>query len=201
MIRKRRTVISMAAAGILAGGLVAQITNDLGQWRLPGHDLSNSRSQPGEKKISSRNAANLIPFWSFTTGGDVSATPTVAGNAAYFPDWSGNLFSVRADTGQLNWKRQVSSYNGRAGSISRVSPTVYQNLLIIGDNQATAVMHDGAHVMAIDRNSGNLLWITQVDDHPAAIITGSPVCYGTTVYVGISSDEEALATNDAYPCC
>jgi polyvinyl alcohol dehydrogenase (cytochrome) len=55
--------------------------------------------------------------------------------------------------------------------------------------------------MGIDRGSGRLLWITQVDPHPAAIITGSPVVYNGKVYVGISSNEEALATNNSYPCC
>lgn len=56
-------------------------------------------------------------------------------------------------------------------------------------------------MMAIDRQTGNLLWITQVDSHPAAIITGSPIVSGGTIYVGVSSNEEALATNNAYPCC
>ena len=55
--------------------------------------------------------------------------------------------------------------------------------------------------MAIDRRTGQLRWMTQVDDHPAAIITGSPVFAGRTVYVGVSSNEEGLATNPAYPCC
>jgi polyvinyl alcohol dehydrogenase (cytochrome) len=66
---------------------------------------------------------------------------------------------------------------------------------------STSVVHDGAHVIAVDRNSGNLRWITEVESHPAAIITGSPVFNGTTVYVGVSSSEEGLATNPAYPCC
>ena len=111
----------------------------------------------------------------FTTGSDVSATPTVAGNAVYFPDWAGNLYAVRAHTGELLWSHQISEYNGRPGSVSRVSPAIYNDELIIGDNVSSSAPHNGAHVMAVDRHSGTLKWITQVDAHPAAIITGSPL--------------------------
>lgn len=176
-------------------------TAGLGQWRIAGRDLNNSRSQPAEHRIDPSNVGRLVPKWVFTTESDVSATPTIAGNSVYFPDWAGNLFAVRADTGQMLWSRKIADYNGRPGSISRVSPAIYEDALIIGDNMRTAVAHDGAHVMAIDRNTGALRWITQVDDHAAAIITGSPVFNGTTVYVGVSSNEESLATNPAYLCC
>jgi polyvinyl alcohol dehydrogenase (cytochrome) len=40
-----------------------------------------------------------------------------------------------------------------------------------------------------------------VESHPAAIITGSPVVFDGVVYIGVSSNEEALALNPAYPCC
>ena len=43
--------------------------------------------------------------------------------------------------------------------------------------------------------------MTQVDSHPAAIITGSPVVVGNVVYQGISSMEEALALDKSYACC
>jgi len=183
------------------GGAQAQSTAGLGGWRIAGRDLDNSRSQPSERKISPANVGQLVARWVFTAGSDVSATPTVAGNTVYFPDWAGNLYAVRADTGKLLWSRAISTYNGRPGSISRVSPAIYQDQLIIGDNMAASVAHNGAHVMAIDRSSGALRWITQVDAHPAAIITGSPVFNGSLVYVGVSSNEEGLATNAAYPCC
>jgi len=62
--------------------------------------------------------------WIFTTGDGVSATPSVANNVVYFPDWAGNLFAVTADTGKQIWSHQISSYNGVSGSMSRVSPLV-----------------------------------------------------------------------------
>ncbi len=178
-------------------GIDAQSSPGLGGWRIAGRDLDNSRSQPSEREIGIQNVHQLAPKWVFTTGSDVSATPTVAGNSVYFPDWSGNLYAARADTGRLLWSRQISDYNGRSGSVSRVSPAIYGDQLILGDNESG----DGAHVMAVDRQTGALRWITEVDSHPAALITGSPVFHGSTVYVGVSSGEEALASNPAYSCC
>ncbi len=137
----------------------------------------------------------------FETGGDVSATPTVAGNAVYFPDWGGNLFAVNKETGGLLWSHQISDYDGVAGAISRVSPAVDNDQLIIGDILSSKQVHDGANVMAIDRKTGALRWITHVESHQAAVITGSPVVFGGVVYIGVSSIEESLATDPTYPCC
>jgi polyvinyl alcohol dehydrogenase (cytochrome) len=185
----------------------AQPSTGPGDWGIAGHDLDNSRSQPSEHKIGTDNVHQLAPDWVFTTGSDVSATPTVAQNTVYFPDWAGNLFAVRANNGRLLWSRKISDYTGLPGSISRVSPAIFKDQLIIGDHtgvswlSAASGVQAGAHVIAIDRNTGALRWITQVDAHPAAIITASPVFNGNVVYVGVSSQEEGLAANAAYPCC
>jgi polyvinyl alcohol dehydrogenase (cytochrome) len=197
----RATTAGVVVLLLLGRSGGAQSAAGTGGWRIAGRDVNNSRSQPSEKQIGPANVGRLVARWVFTTGSDVSATPTVAGNAVYFPDWAGNLFAVRADTGKLLWSRQISTYNGRPGSISRVSPAIYNDELIIGDNMADSVAHNGAHVIGIDRATGAMRWITQVDAHPAAIITGSPVFNGSTVFVGVSSNEEALATDPAYACC
>jgi outer membrane protein assembly factor BamB len=34
------------------------------------------------------------------TTNDVSATPTVVGDAVYFPDWGGNLYAVNEESGE-----------------------------------------------------------------------------------------------------
>jgi polyvinyl alcohol dehydrogenase (cytochrome) len=87
------------------------------------------------------------------------------------------------------------------GSIARVSPAVHDNDLIIGDSESSTLAHNGGSVMAINRQTGMLKWITRVDKHPAAIITGSPVVLGDVVYMGVSSSEEGLAVQSSYPCC
>jgi polyvinyl alcohol dehydrogenase (cytochrome) len=188
----------------LVSALSAQGQSDeskSGQWRIAGQNLSNSWSQPAEHSISPDNVNGLTPKWVFTTGGDVSATPTVDGNAVYFPDWGGNLFAVEKDSGRLIWSHKISDYDGVTGAISRVSPAVEGNQVIIGDILNGKQVHNGANVISVDRESGTLRWMTQVENHPAAVITGSPVVFDSVVYIGVSSEEEGLATDPAYPCC
>src|SRR6266403_805994 len=205
---KNRNVSSPKAALIIVLLLVstpsAQGQTDVsrsGQWRIAGQNLSNSWSQPAEHSISPANVNGLALKWVFTTGGDVSATPTVDGNAVYFPDWGGNLFAVEKDSGRLIWSHKISDYDGVDGAISRVSPAVDGNQVIIGDTPNSKKVHNGPNVISVDRQTGTIRWMTQVDTHPAAIITGSPVVFDGVVYVGVSSSEETLATDPSYPCC
>jgi len=108
----------------------------------------------------------------------------VSGDAVYFPDWGGNLFAVKKQSGDLIWSRKISDYDGVAGAISRVSPAVDGDQLIIGDILSSKQVHNGANVIAVDRQTGALRWITQVESHPAAIITGSPVVFTTLFTLG-----------------
>src|SRR6267154_2687960 len=138
-IRSRN--VSFSRAGFISvllfvSALSAQSQSDLsrsGQWRIAGQNLNNTWSQPAEHSITPANVKGLTPKWVFTTGGDVSATPTVDGDAVYFPDWAGNLFAVKKDSGKLIWSHKSSDYDGVDGAISRVSPAVDGNQVIVED--------------------------------------------------------------------
>jgi polyvinyl alcohol dehydrogenase (cytochrome) len=193
---------------LLVSALSAQGQSDesrSGQWRSAGQNLDNTRNQPEEHSIGSDNVKDLSPKWIFTTGGDVSATPTVDGDAVYFPDWGGNLFAVNKDTGRLIWSHKISEYDGVAGSISRNSPLVDHDQVIFGDILSEILInsqaHNGANVISVDRETGTLRWMTHVDNHPASIITGSPMIFDGVIYVGVSSIEESLSADPTYPCC
>jgi polyvinyl alcohol dehydrogenase (cytochrome) len=168
-------------------------------WPMSGQSANDLRSQPSETTISVANVNTLTSKWVFTTGSDVSATPTVVGGVVYVPDWSGHLYAINAGTGMAIWSHQIAEYNGVSGSVSRGSPAFYNNELIIGDVVKGA--HNGANVMAVNASSGALIWMTKIDPHPAAIISGPAVVVGSTVYVGTSSIEESLADQPGYPCC
>ncbi|MCU1299528.1 MAG: Pyrrolo-quinoline quinone [Acidobacteriaceae bacterium] len=168
-------------------------------WSMSGQSATDLRSQPSETKINTSNVNTLATRWVFTTGGDVSATPTVVGNVVYVPDWSGHFYAIDAGTGKTIWSHQIAEYDGVSGSLSRTSPAFYNNELIIGDMIKGS--HNGASVIAVSATTGARVWITKVDPHPAAIISGPPVVAGSTVYVGTSSIEEGLADQPGYPCC
>ncbi|MCA9654264.1 MAG: PQQ-binding-like beta-propeller repeat protein [Myxococcales bacterium] len=142
------------------------------------------------------NVGDLQLAWSFVTGSDVSATPTVFAGDLFVPDWGGSLYSLDASTGDLNWSSSISDYTGIAGDFSRTSPVVHGNKLIIGSRAL-----GGATLMAVDRHSGALLWSTSLSDHPAAIITQSPTVHGNKVFAGVASLEELFAGDAAYECC
>lgn len=193
----RRSLLLLTICVVSFLQLRAQVV----QWPLAGQGAANLRSQPAESFLGAGNASTLVPKWIFTTGGDVSATPTVSATAVFVPDWAGNLFAINLATGQTLWSHLISDYDGSAGAVTRVSPALYNNTLIIGDSEQTGSAHNGANVIAIDQQTGALLWITQIESHPAAIITGSPVVVGNVVYEGVSSAEEGLAEEQGYACC
>ncbi len=169
-----------------------------GQWRLGGQNLNNTRHQATEKYLRPENVAKLSPKWVFTTGGDISATPAVVDGALYLPDWGGNFFKINAQTGAQIWSNSIANYISDPGiptAVSRTSPAVEGNKVIIGTQS-------GAFLMAINKDTGELIWKTKLDSHPTAIITQSPAIYGNRIYVGVASVEEELpGTEPNYPCC
>lgn len=212
---KRAGMITVVAAGVLSGVLVASANaaampasspsaaghRSGGQnWPMRGQNYSNTSSQPGDNQLSVSSAVNLKIKWTFTTHGDVSATPAVVGDAIYFPDWGGYLYKVNRTTGKVIWSHPVSDYNGITGSISRTSPAVAGNTLYIGDQNGPAY-GQGTRVMAVNATTGQKEWSTEVETHPLAVITSSPVVYKGVVYVGVASKEEAAASLPNYPCC
>ncbi|MET9730396.1 PQQ-binding-like beta-propeller repeat protein [Streptomyces sp. NPDC006458] len=195
--RVRGLVLSSALllTATMAGADPVGATTAAPSWPMAGHDIANTRSNPLESKITTDNAARLAVKWTYTTHGDVSATAAVVGGAAYFPDWGGYLHKVDAATGRGIWSRKVSDYTGRADSVSRSSPAVVGNTVYIGD-YAQAVL------MAVDATTGELLWKTQLDSHPFAVLTQSPIVHNGVIYQGVSSRESELAAaNPDYPCC
>jgi len=168
-------------------------------WSSSGNGLSNTRSQPGEQLISPRTAPNLTVKWTFQTKGDVWTTPAVDETTVYAPDSQGNLYALERDTGKQRWVRTITEYTGAAKDFARTTPAIDGDALFLGD-QGGRSGDAGATVFAVDKRTGDKLWATQVDAHPAAIITQSPVVHGGRVYVGVSSYEEFRAPG-AYQCC
>ncbi|KAK3223105.1 hypothetical protein Dsin_010130 [Dipteronia sinensis] len=132
-----------------------------------------------------------MAFWSF---------PCTSNGVVYFPSWNGYLYAVNAINGALIWKQNLSDLTGLKGTgivanvnvtVSRSTPTVDDNLLIVG-------IYGPAVVIAVNRLNGRLVWSRQLDPRPRALITMSGTIYLGSFYVGISSLEEALPADK---CC
>jgi polyvinyl alcohol dehydrogenase (cytochrome) len=144
-----------------------------------GYDSEDNRTQPFERRIGVDNVSHLAKKWVASTTGDVSATPAVVDGAVYFGDFGGMEWKLSAATGNVIWSHKISDYTGIGGDISRTSPTLAGDTLVIGDLSAP-------NIMGIDAKSGDLRWITKLDPDPHAIITGSPVLADDTIFVGTS---------------
>jgi polyvinyl alcohol dehydrogenase (cytochrome) len=200
----RRATLLAAAAALLSvsGGMAATASTG---WSMGGHDFSNTRSNPDQLQINAGNAGKLATKWTFTTHGDVSATPAVVGGAVYFPDWGGYINKVNASTGALIWQRQLSSYgyNTAADLVSRTAPAVVGNVLYIGDQGGGSnIALQPGRVLAINATTGDLMWATAINPNPFTIITQAPVVRNGVVFVGAASAEEnAAAFIPGYVCC
>ena len=185
-------LLSLTAGSCIA--LTACGSAKAGDWPMFGRTVTNLASNPTEKTITRDNVEGLAPKWVAKVGGDVSARAAVVEGIAYFPDWSGNVWALDASTGKVIWQHTLQSYGFAKGTVSRTSPAVVGDTIYIG-TQA------GAYMVALVKTTGALKWLSQMDDHPKAIITGSPAVENGVVYTGVSSTEESAAANPAYHCC
>src|SRR5712664_4098046 len=202
--RGRVAVVLPAVAGLLVAGATSAValtgpggapgqSGTPGQWSMAGQNIDDTHFQAAEHQISPANAGRLAPRWTLTAAGAISATPTVDNGTVYVPDYGGKLWAVAAGSGKVLWSQDISSYTGVAGDLSRTSPAVYGDDLILGDGwilSSGAAGTGGARVFAVDRHTGKRVWSTQVDTDPNAQITGSPVVYNGVAYLGISSKGE-----------
>lgn len=169
------------------------------EWNYAGGPRENTRHQRAENKISPANAASLVTRWVFTTQGDVSATPSTDATTVYAPDWAGHLWALDKKTGALKWSVYLPSLTGLPGDKARATPAVTADKVIVGTQ---GPFGGGGKVLAFNKFTGALVWATQADSHPAAIITQSATVHDGRVYVGVASQEEAFASLiPDYPCC
>ena len=188
---KKISLFAMFVVMVLSS--VSASANSNVVWLQSGQGRTNWHSQPLESTLSTSNVANLTMKWN-TTGADVSATPSVSDGMVYFPDWGGKLYAVNASTGAVLWQDNLASISGITGAFSRATPTIDGGVLYVG-------LQTQGWMLAIKRNDGSLIWKTQLDSHPAAVITQSPADFNGVLFVGMSSLEESFAVEESYPCC
>ncbi|XP_031096289.1 uncharacterized protein LOC116000359 [Ipomoea triloba] len=173
-----------------------------GNWLNHGGDIYNRRYGCGENKISPSTVSKLRLKWEFYAGKDISATPAILNGVVYFPSWNGYLYAVNGSDGSLVWERNLQKLTGLNATlrtanvtaiVSRSTPTIagHGETLIIG-------IYGPAVVIGVNRATGDLLWMTLLDSHPAGVVTMSGTYYNGAFYVGTSSLEEG---SSIAKCC
>jgi polyvinyl alcohol dehydrogenase (cytochrome) len=153
-------------------------------------DAANTRFQPAKAAgLTRQTTLGLKLKWAFGFPGVTTAfgTPTVVDGRLFVGAADGAVYSLDARTGCTYW-----TYTAAAGV--RVAPVVRGQAVYFGDLRG--------NVYAVNTATGALLWKVRADDHPLAVITGSPKLDAGRLYVPVSGrDESIAATNPAYECC
>jgi len=162
-----------------------------------GIDLQNTRSFQGGP-INNETVGQLAVKWVYQTvpdtgtansaQGSISSTAAADGPYLYFNDMSGYLTKLSRFTGKLIWRKNYVNDLSVPGFVvkgSRNTPYVKGDLIIVGSNMGLVdrlcrltpgatpsalgcASGDGAIVLAIDKQTGQVVWRTKAETHPAA---------------------------------
>ena len=161
-------------------------------WTGWGIDSTNTRFQPAAAAgLTAESVPKLKLKWAFGFPGVTTAfgSPTVYGGRVLVGSADGTVYSLDAQSGCIRWAYKASE-GVRTG-------------IVISDDGQTAYFGDlHAYMHAVNFNTGEMIWKTHLDEHPLAVITGTPKLVGGRLYVPVSGGEEEVAAGNAsYKCC
>jgi polyvinyl alcohol dehydrogenase (cytochrome) len=165
-------------------------------WKGWGADLANTRFQDAAAAgMTAADVARLKLKWAFGLGEGtaVRAQVAVARHRVFVANLTGQLLSLDASTGCIQWTFAVGSPLRSGIVFGPADRSGKRTAVYFGDVKANAY--------AVDASTGQLLWKVHAADHAAAMITGAPQLHQGVLYVPVSSYEEVLAGSPAYECC
>jgi polyvinyl alcohol dehydrogenase (cytochrome) len=167
------------------------------EWNGWGEDVENTRFEPAKNaRLSPDQVPQLKVRWAFGYPEGLSAfgQPSIISGRVFVGTDIGYIYSINADTGCVYWSYQTQGSVRTAITVAAVKGQ--------GATKYAAYFGDAhANVYAIDAQNGKPLWMTKVDDHFVARITGAPKVYEGRVYAPVSSSEEFSSSSLDYSCC
>ena len=135
-------------------------------------------------QIDKSNVARLAPQWMFTLpgAGQLQVTPVVVGGIMYVADRT-SAYALDAGSGRQIWhyKRPRTAGLSTGGSANR-------GVAVAGDR--VFMETDNAHIIALNRFTGELLWDTELDDWRKNYAASSaPLPAGNLVISGVAGGE------------
>ncbi|KAL2523419.1 Polyvinylalcohol dehydrogenase [Forsythia ovata] len=175
----------------------ATTTSDLHRRRY--HlNAYNHRYDERKTKISPSTLSNLrLKLESYAD----KVIPAIYNGTLYYPSWDGYLYAVKVYDGSVIWKKNMDELTCGLNTlrlilnvnttVSLATPIVVGDILIVGT-------YGPAISFAVKRATGDLIWSTQLDSHPASVIAISGTYFNGAFYVGTSSLEEGSSVDT---CC
>jgi alcohol dehydrogenase (cytochrome c) len=158
-------------------------------------DWTTYHGEPGGNRyttltqIDRSNVARLSPRWVFPLPnvGQVENTPIVADGVMYVSS-ANEVYALDAGTGRSVWHYQRPRTKGLVGNAAS------------GFNRGVAIsggrlflLTDNAHLIALDRSNGDLLWETEMADWRQNYNgTSAPLVVGTLVVSGTAGGDEGV---------
>ncbi len=162
-----------------------------GEWPSYNGDIRGNRFSP-LTEINPSNASKLAPRWTFTlpdTHRTLEDTPQVVDGIMYVTG-SNECFALDARSGKQLWhysrprtKDLVPSGDAATG--------INRGVAVLGDR--VFMITDNAHLIALQRYSGQLVWDTEMVDYKLNYgATEAPLVVGDLVISGISGGDEGV---------
>ena len=162
-----------------------EVTSQAGWTTYNGQPSGNRYS--ALTQITTGNVSRLVPKWVFTLPNvsQVQVTPVVV-DGVMFVSAANDLYALDAGSGRQVWNYRRPRTRGLAGVAAR---GVNRGVAVGGDRVFMATDH--AHLIALNRASGALLWETQMADWRQNYNgTGAPMVVGNLVISGIAGGDE-----------
>jgi polyvinyl alcohol dehydrogenase (cytochrome) len=166
-----------------------------GNWNGWGNGDSNPRFQSAEGTAISASTLSELEFvWALglENASAARAQPSVINTVMFMGSTSGTVYAMDIKSGCAYWTYQAPQ-EVRAAVTIAWSEQRNEHLAVI------AVASNDLHV--VNAVTGELLWQSEVDPHPFARSTGSPVVSGDRIFVPVSSAEVSAAGRPDHHCC
>jgi alcohol dehydrogenase (cytochrome c) len=141
------------------------------------------------EQIRKDNVARLAPKWSFTLegAGRLQVTPLVVDGVMYVTN-ANECYALDAGSGRALWHFKPPRTRGLAGD---ASSGINRGVAVAGER--VFMVTDHAHLLALDRYTGRLVWDSEMADwHQNYGATSAPLAVGNLVVSGISGGDEGV---------
>jgi alcohol dehydrogenase (cytochrome c) len=170
-----------------SGGRYRSVTSQA-DWPSYNGQTSGSRYSP-LAQITTSNVSGTVPKWIFSLPNTsrLQATPVVVNGVMYVTS-ANECYALDAGAGRQIWHYQRPRTKGLVGN---AAGGINRGVTVAGDR--VFMVTDHAHLIALNRFTGALLWETEMADWRQNYnATGAPLAVGRLVVTGTSGGDEGV---------